>query len=308
MEGSLVIGCLDASRQKLFYDDLISRRIGPQKAEHVNLSLGRFIPSVKPVLKETPRFKANQLFSVPLSALLEDDGSLRYKSAEHLRASLKLPPNARLGLIGTAQDRALEFFWTKSDIHDVWSRLAEFEFEFATSLSFSVWDAQPRYDQKFNPERNFLTHDLLLSHGITSIPFCFFSDYDSDHNDTVAWLKDRTDIQIVAIHAQLRDDTAAFKPVINKMKVLENDVRRPLQFLVVGASSAEKIDLTLEEFPNAIIVTDQPIFKAAFGQRTLPDLSHEVVDKRIGQAILAPRNIDTFEKYCTQPTLWNRAA
>lgn len=308
MEGSSVIGCLDAERQRQYYDDLMSHSIRPQKANHLSLSLGRLIPTVRRVLHETPRFKANQLFGVALSTLLENDGSLRYKSAEHLRASLRLPLNARLGLIGTAQDRPLEFFWTKSDIHNVWERLAEFEFEFATSLTFSVWDAQPRFDQKFNQQRNFLTHDLLISYGITSIPFCFFSQFLSDHQNRVGWLKERTDVQTVAVHAQLYDTTRAFKPLIYNMKVLQSDVGRPLQFLVVGASSAEKIDLILEDFPNAVIVTDQPIIKAAFGQRTLPDLSHEVVDRRISQAILALGNIDAFEKYCSQPTLWNRAA
>lgn len=308
VEGDSVIGCIDTNRQKYFHDDLVSHSILPHKADHMNLSLGRFIPSVRRILNEPPRFKANQLFGVALSTLLEIDGSLRYKSDEHLRIALRLPPNARLGLIGTAQDRPLEYFWTKSDIRDFWSRLAEFRFEFATSLTFSVWDSQPRFDQIYNQQRNFLTHDILLSYGITSVPFCFFSNFDSDHNERVAWLKDRTDVQTVAVHAQFYDSTAVFKPVLNKMDLLQTDVGRHLQFLVVGASSAEKIDLILGEFPDAIIVTDQPIFKAAFGQLTLPDLSHENVDRRIRPSALAPRNIETFERYCSQPTFWNRAA
>lgn len=307
MDDSSVIGCLDPEKQKAFYDDLTSTDVVHQIADHTKLQLGRFIPSVKRVLNETPRFRPNQLFSVALSTLLEDDGSLRYKSAEHLRTSLRLPLKARLGLIGTAQDRPIELFWTKSDINDVWNRLVEFRFEFATSLTFSVWNAHPRFDQIYNQQRNFVTHDLLLSRGITSIPFCF-SYSDHDRKEVVAWLKERSDVHKVAIHAQLYDSTASLEPVISDMKALRNDIERPLQFLVVGAATAEKIDLILGHFPDATIVTDQPIFKASLGQRTLPDLTHVEVDRRVGQARLAPANIETFETFCSQPKFWNRAA
>lgn len=307
MEGPSVIGCLDSDKQRRFYRDLTSSPIPAQKANHNDLVLGRFIPVVKRILNQKPAFKSSRLFAVSLSTLIEKDGSLRYKSAEQMRTSLKLPLNARVGLIGTAQDHPLELFWTKSEVHKVWSRLAGFRLEFATSLTFSVWDKHPRFDQIYNQERNFFTHDLLISHGISSIPFCF-SFSERDHREVVAWLKEREDVRKVAVLAQMYDTTSDLEPLINNMRALEDDVQRQLQFLVVGTSTAEKIDRILGQFSDATIATDQPIFKAAFSQRTLPDLSHIEVDKRIGHGRLAVENVEAFDRYCSQPRLWDRAA
>jgi hypothetical protein len=308
MQDESVIGCVDGARQKEFCVDLYGLwEPREQKAKQGELLLPRFIPVVKRGLKQVPRVKTSTLFGVSLSTLLQAGGTLRYRSPQELRSSLMLPLNARVALIGTALDHTIERFWQKSELQDAWDRIAALEFEFATSLTFSVWDKHPRFDQIFNQDRNLATHDFLLGTGVTSIPFLFF--YNArDYSEMISWLKDRTDIRKVAIEAQFFENTSRLALLIDNMRRLRDDAARSLEYLVVGPSVPDRISMILNEFPNATIVTDQPIFKAIMGYQTLADLRHVQANKRAGHGRLAANNVEAFTNYCDQPRLWDRAA
>jgi hypothetical protein len=300
-----VIGCIDPKRQTDFLVDLYSTW-SPRvyKSKHAELLLPRFIPEVLRGLKQAPAFRRNTLFGISLSTIIEENGTLRYKSADQLRKSLKLPLHARLCLVGTANDYSIELFWQKSEVQNAWARIAAFRFEFATSLTFSVWDQQPRFDQIYNLDRNLATHDFLLSQGIASIPFLFFYD-ETDYKEILAWLRARPDIQRVAMLAHFFEETSDFELLLAEMRMLQRDLGRALNFLVVGPSSADKIDRVLTEFAGSTIVTHQPIMKAIMGYSTLPNLGHVQASKRVGHGKLASNNVQTFQDHCSQPELWN---
>lgn len=302
--GDSVIGCIDPKRQNEFLVDLYSTWVsGSDKSKQDQLLLPPFIPEVFRGLKQAPKFRRNTLFGISLSTIIEESGLLRYKSGEHLRRSLKLAPNARLCLIGTANDYSLEFFWQKSEVHNVWARIADFRFEFATSLTFSVWEKQPRFDQIYNLDRNLATHDFLLSQGIPSIPFLFFYD-ETDYKEVLIWLNAHPDVQRVAMLAQFFEDASDFELVLSEMRRLQTDLDRTLRFLVVGPSSADKIDRVLTEFAGSTIVSSQPIMKAIMGHTTLPNLRHVEASRKVGHAKLASSNVQTYNEHCSQPGLW----
>lgn len=308
MNDSSVIGCLDVQRQCDNYANLHGWRIPtPQIARHDDLYLPRFIPQVPLGLRQAPKFKANPLFGVSLTTLLRENGRTRFKTPEQIREDLNLPRDARLALIGTVADITLENFWEVSERQDSWKRIAELNLEFATSLTFSVWNKHPRFDQIFNQDRNFATHDFLLAAGVNSIPF-LFSHTKRDYQEIISWLREREDVTKVAILSQFYESAHKFEQIHNDMRAYQEDALRPLQFLVVGVSSAEKIDRLLSEFPTATIVTHQPLLKAIKWERTLPNLKHIKVTKGRNQAVLAAGNVEMFEKYCSQPGLWERAA
>lgn len=308
MSDPSVVGCLDAERQSDHYVNLHGWRVPiPHQSRHDDLFLPRFIPQIPLGLRQAPKFKASSLFGVSLTTLLRENGRIRFKTPEQLREELKLPRDARLALIGTVADITLENFWEESERQDSWSRIAGLNFEFATSLTFSVWNRHPRFDQIFNQDRNFATHDFLLAKGVNSVPFLFFHNR-RDYKEIIAWLRDREDVTKVAILSQFYESTAKFEQIPIDMRAYQEDALRPLQFLVIGVSSADKIDRLLGEFPNATIVTGQPIFKAIKWERTLANLQHAKVRRGRNQASLAAHNVEMFEKYCSQPRLWKRAA
>lgn len=239
--------------------------------------------------------------------MLQDNGRIRYSSPADLRRALKLPLDTRLALIGATVDHVIEQFWKTSETQKAWQIIAGLDFEFATSMTFSVWNKQPRFDQIYNRDRNFFTHDRLLEVGVNSIPFLFFYS-EKDYQEVVMWLQARPDVQKVAVLAQFYETMPKIEQLISDMKNIKADLGRDLQFLVVGVSSAEKIAAILSAFNDATIVTLQPIYKALMWQQTLPDLKHTKVHGIVSQAKLAARNVELFQKYCSEPRLWRHAA
>jgi hypothetical protein len=201
-------------------------------------------------------------------------------------------------LVGVANDYVLEGFWQKSERRGAWDRIASFGFECSTSFTYSVWGRNPRFDQIFNQERNFATHDYLLAHGIPSIPFVFFHG-GRDYEEVVSWLNRRKDVLTVAMLGQFYESRSTFHELLEEMRALRRDTGRDLGFVVVGPSSADRIRPVLEQFPNSTIVTEQPVMKALMGQKTLPDLSHVSVT-RAARSELAAANIAVFQKYCNR--------
>lgn len=298
-----VIGCYDASRIKTYYEELlpdIINQTGPAPASnHDRLRLPPFIPMIKDGLDLSTEPQGDALYGVSLGTLLKDSGDLRFDSPEKLRRFLGLGKQARLALICTAADWKIERFWKVSESRQVWGRIALLNFDFVTSATFSVWSEQPRSDQIYNQDRNFLTHDFLCALGIPSVPFTFFyTGSELDYRNVIRWLRGRPDLHKVAILAQLRRSKVKFVKVLEYMRSIASDVGRPLDFVVVGVATAEKIDRLLREFKTATVVTHQPFMKAMrSGEQTLSDLSH-IKNSAESRERLAVHNMERFHDYC----------
>jgi hypothetical protein len=302
MRDASVTGCHSIERIMESHKDIHGTLLSPQQSLQANISLPLFIPVIKPTLPKAPNFRRDILFGVTLSTLLKKSGDLRYETPESLRSALSLQPDAHLALIGTAQDFYLERFWKISTKVGIWQRLAALNFDFATSTTFSVWDKHPRYDQIDNQKRNFLSHDLMARCGVPSIPFLFFySHSELDYREVINWLEIRSDVNMVAILAQFYTSREEFKLLLSYIRAISKDAPRPLKFLVVGPALNYKIDALLSEF-NATVVTDQPIFKAIKGSKTLPNLSHRS-GTGIPREILAVENCDQYFQYCERAKL-----
>jgi hypothetical protein len=300
LNDSSVIGCLDPAKQTLHFADLHGRaRLPKQKSRHSEISLPAFIPQLCTGLGDLRKVNGHPLFAVSLSTLLSEEGKVKFRSAQSLRRALGLPPDARLALVGTTKDYTIEKFWTHSEASNAWKRIAELGFEFSTSLSYSVWDEHPRFDQIFNQQKNLNTQDVLLASGVISIPFLFFYDR-RDYREVISWLNSHKDVRKVAILAQFKRTETGFEDVIREMHRLETDIARRLHFLVIGPSKGNRIRRIFSEFPNVTIVTIQPAFKASRNRRTLSDLRHVEADIRISKSDLAVSNMETYWKFCSR--------
>jgi len=307
LSDSSVIGCLDSSRQRVHLADLHGRpKPEKQKSRHSEIKLPPFIPQICTGLGQIPQLEGDQLFAVSLSTILGEEGRVKYKSGQTLRRALGLPRGARLLLIGSTKDYTIEKLWTTSDSADVWRRIANLGFECSTALTYSVWDEHPKFDQIFNQEKNLITHDILLANSVISIPFLFFYD-DRDYGEVLSWLKTHKDVRKIGILAQFKKKNAAFDEVVRDMHRLEKDVPRSLHFLVVGPSTAGRIQRLFNEFSRVTIVTSEPASKAVWTHRTRTDLTHVRADIRIPKATLAANNIEMYRKFCSRVRRAKRA-
>ncbi len=317
MRDDSVVGCLDRSRQEEFYRALLDLQIPPQQARQERISLPAFLPLITDAMPEIPESVLDRIYAISMETLLGENGDLCVKSAEHLRTKLGLPTSARVALIGTVQDPKLERFWTSSSERDIWLRIADLDFEFVTSCTFSVWYDHPRFDQMYNQDRNLLTHDLMSYLGVPSIPFIMFSGDPMDYEANITWLRERPDVRIVALRGQNRRREYEFNELLDEMSALSSDVARPLHFLVVGVSKEYRIARILGRF-NSTIVSAKPFLAANAGRRASRNLVFTKAprprqrntlslfeeDREISTQEIFSHNLAQYEECCDR---WNNA-
>lgn len=298
MRDPSVIGCYDSERIKQYYNYLHEQEeIESPPARHDSLTLPSFIPVLISGMPHGIEFPPDRLYGVYLKTLLNDNGSPRYATPGSLRKGLQLPPEARLALFQTATDILIEKAWILSEVRYLWERIFSLNFEFVTSTTYSVYEDNPRSDQIYNQERNFRTHDIFCSLGVPCIPFLFFNPQSQrDYDSIIKWLGTRRDVTKVAMLAHCYRGKTAFARMISHMKTIVKDVERPLEFVLVGAATLDKIRL-MREFPNTTFATKQPVFKGTYRQRILPDLRpDEVRVTDVSKAQLVVENIEQFDR------------
>lgn len=297
ISGPSVIGCDDLELIMQHYRYLHDRAaISSHPARHDQLILPSFIPVLRGGMPRAVKFSPDRLYGVYLRTVLNSYGDLEKKTPIELRAALRLPPEARLALFITATDKLIESAWELSEIRSIWERLFSLNFEFVTSATFSVYEEDPRFDQIYNQERNFITYDIFCSLGVPCLPFLFFNPKSAnDYDNIIKWLRARRDVTKVAVLAHSYRQRTAFEHMVRQLKTIVRDVERTLEFVFVGAASQYKVEHLLLEFPNATFVTVQPVMKGIKGQRTLPNLKHiKVSPEEASKADLITENIDSF--------------
>lgn len=299
MRDPSVIGCYDSERIKQYYNYLHSQEeIESPLARHNSLTLPSFIPVLISGMPRGIELPPDRLYGVYLKTLLNDNGSPRYATPGSLRKGLQLPPEARLALFQTATDKLIEKAWILSEVRYLWERIFSLNFEFVTSTTYSVYEDNPRSDQIYNQERNFRTNDIFCSLGVPCIPFLFFNPQsERDYDSIIKWLHTRRDVTKVAVLAHSYKQQTAFDRMVSHLKTIVRDIERPLEFVLVGAATRDKLQRLMLEFPNTTFATTQPVFKGTYGQRILPDLRpDEICVTDVSKAQLVVENIEQFDR------------
>ncbi len=88
--------------------------------------------------------------------------------------------------------------------------------------------------------------EFLASEDLSVVPvFCEVIDEDLDF--AVRWLEERPSLEVVAGLAQGWKTDEEFPRFLWRMKFLKDHVRRPLHFLIIGCSSADRIWTLFQE-------------------------------------------------------------
>ena len=293
-----MIGCGDAERIQQYLDDLRDPKYLPkQPSRHSSISLPSCIPVLPSGMPKETELPELDLYGVSLGTILDgESGNLLYGSAQAIRRGLRVPENSKLAMLGGCKDEKLNRAWSISKDKDIWRRIADLEFEFVTSLSYSVYDFDPRSDQIINQMRNFLTYEYFCSLGVPCIPFLFFNPLSElDFKYVIEWLEDRPDVTRVAMLGQSHKHEAAFDLMLREMRMISEALDRPIDYLIVGAGSASKLRSITLEFPTATVTNEWPAIAGLRGRRILPHLKDVRVPKEeASKAELVRHNIQQF--------------
>lgn len=278
MTTSDVVGCHDNRRIGKFASDAFAPFVPiPKSFNHDRVRLPRTVFGLTDGRIDLRRQNEDLLFGISMKVFFKDTGDFRFVDGAHLRTSLMLPPKARIALIGTSYEKRQQAIWRTAGVNRSWERLAEFAFEFVTSTSFPVWDENPRADQIIFQQRNYRVSDLMASRGLPVIPFVFPYN-DTDYQTFGRWVAQRPSVRYVAVLATYYKHTGHFAHLVANMRRIQQAADRPLQFLIIGVSSAEKIRIALREFPNSTIVSSGAYSRAVAG-RDLNRIKLEEFDK-----------------------------
>jgi hypothetical protein len=298
MRGPDVIGCGDAKRIQQYLDDLRDPKfLSKQPSRHSSISPPPFIPVLPSGIPKETQLPELKYYGVSLATILDGDtGNVRYRTAQAIRRGLRVPENSKLAMLGGCSDEKLNRAWSISRDKDIWQRIADLEFDFVTSFSYSVYDFDPRSDQIINQMRNFLTYEYFCSLGIPCIPFVFFNpNSELDFKYVIEWLEDRPDVTRVAMLGQSYIHEPVFELLLREMRMISKALDRPIDFLIVGAGSESKLRSLAREFPTATVTNEWPAIAGLNGCRILPGLKEERVPKEdVNKAELVRSNIQQF--------------
>ena len=262
MEHESLIGCYDLKRIDKYLSEIFDRLISPPETfyqEKINLSELPFGIAYSGI--DLTEYKDIPLFVVSMKTFLRESGDLAFRDMADLKEKLKIPPSAKVALIGTSSEKIQQAFWRNLEKVNLLERIANFGFEWMTSPTFPVYDFNPRADQIIHQFRNYLITDLISTYGLPVIPFVFPYNI-ADYRTFSKWLKDRPSIKKVAILAQFYESDAQFSQLIKNIEEIENFADRELEFLIVGVTKKSKIEQALSKLKNVSIISWSPYFEA----------------------------------------------
>ena len=238
------------------------------------------------------------LYGVALDDLLHEDGRIKYSSGRDLRTAFHLPPEGRLCLLASVKDPCLEKMWSRSLADQVWKQIRRLRFEFVTGMTFSIFEMHSRNGQLLNQKRNLMSVDFLAREGVPVVPvFCEVVQEDLEFASR--WLKRRPAIRVIAGLAQSWKTEQEFACFLWRMKFLKNHVQRPLHFLIIGCSTADRIMKLFQELQE-VTVTDNLALRGAKGEWWDPDrLDFVTVPKGAWvRAEVIPSSFAGFTAFC----------
>lgn len=300
MEHESLIGCYDLKRIDKFSSEIFDRLILPPKTfyqEKINLSELLFGVAYGGI--DLTQYKDIPLFVVSMGEFLRESGDLAFCNLAHLKEKLKIPPNAKVALIGTSSEKIQQAFWRNLEKFNLLERIANFGFEWMTSPTFPVYDLNPRADQIIHQFRNYLITDLIATYGLPVIPFIFPYNV-ADYLTFSKWLKDRPSINKVAILAQYYESDAQFSQLLRNIKQIEKYAERELEFLIVGVTKKSKLEHALSMLKNVSIISWSPYFEA-FLKGKLYDTNLKSVQRLdLSKSSVAYENYQTFSKVISE--------
>jgi hypothetical protein len=264
-EHESLISCTDLNRLEKYLFDVLDTNLLPPKSFHQNkILLPSALYGIKDGGLDLSRHETTEIYAVSLSTFIreENKNKFRFRDMAHLKRRLKIPDDSKVCLIGTSNEKIQQILWKYSEEERIWQRMAEFGFYFISSMTYPVWDENPRSDQIINQLRNYFTADVFASLNVPTVPFIYpfnEKDYETFGN----WIEKRPDLNKLAVLATFYKSDEEFAQLVRNMKKIEEYAQRNIQFLIVGATLPSKIELALSSFGEPVFISWAPYCEAS---------------------------------------------
>lgn len=233
-----------------------------------NVSLPSYLPLVRHGSSRSSTLSAS-VVGLSLGDLIRGADSGDYGanlgSAAALRERFKIRSDARVVLVGVADDRPLERYWALRVSSGVLQKLARLELLAVTIPNFSVFDDAPRTHTLWNWRRMAIVANELSSVGVPVVPHLNSGQLE-DWQRWYAFLRDNEAITYVAKEFQtgLRKRTRGIA-AIQALATLQQRLGRQLHPVVVGGVAYAAEFAT--HFERITFADSQPFMKAMYRRR-----------------------------------------
>lgn len=294
IQGENYTSCLDSlKREAMFFDTFkySSDAILPVETPPIP----DFVPTIARSGMKIHEKHANVTFAVSLGKVYGVRKGLLYRDVAEIKAKFGLPSNSKVALLCTGDDAVLERLWKVHEIKQVFERISQMGFVWATSLSFSVWRNEfPRPDQLRNFYRNLYTCDVMNNLGLPCVPF-LFPVLEKDFENLSAWLRDRPHIDTVAIYARYYHESNKFPKLINLLDRIEEIADRPFRFLISGMGKASNIAFLRDRY-DCRFENSKVFEKALHGEIASHDLTY--IPSKLDRNELFSLNYSRTGRFC----------
>lgn len=202
----------------------------------------------------------------------------RIRTAEEVRAYLKLGPKQLLVLLLFDEDELLEHFYDPY----VAAELAKAGYDLVVSASYSVWWPRPRMHQLYNMTRSLALCIALQKLNAPAVPRIDWT-FSHDVSRWVAWVEENRCVELVAIDAQTSKggSSTAWRQLLVGLEEFDRGTGGRLRYLINGPAtegrwaevfgilSPERVTLTDARLHEAMPPTKQEqfLFSGPSGER-----------------------------------------
>ena len=181
------------------------------------------------------------------------------------------PPSGRVCLLASVADAPLQNLWARSLLDAAWNRIRRLGFEFVTGLSFSVYEKHSRAAQLDAADRNMASAEFLAHAGLPAVPFvCEVVEEDLEF--AARWLRENPSLEVIGGLEQGWRTNPEFGRFLSRMQFLKDAVRRPLHFLIIGCSSADRVERLFRELGEVTVTTANVTLKGVGGMWWDPEV------------------------------------
>ena len=197
------------------------------------------LPPVIPQLNAHAFDVAHPAYGISAKKLYYPDSG-GWSKEKDLKARFKVPQEAKLVISFSVKDIILDS-WLR-DLDMACARIAEYNFDYAIAMNFSMYDNYPPFDRLVNLRRQYFTMERLQEHGVKVIPGIGYVRA-VDLERQAEWCRKNRPPLVSLNMTTMRNNPThkAWKHRIDTLERFREKCGYPIRFLLTGASGPKRL-------------------------------------------------------------------
>jgi hypothetical protein len=181
-------------------------------------------------------------------------------SADALRAHFRLATDTEIILRGTAEDEALERYWSYRKTDDVAKQIARLGVSLVIGPNFSTFLDVPRTDALFNRKRQLMCLTELSEAGVSVAPH-LSATMPADWRFWADFLRDNPSLRHIALNCQTGyKNPKEGRKAITRIASIQQELGRELALILIGGGQFMKF-VSSERFKTVTLIDSEPFAK-----------------------------------------------